>query len=326
MRMKRVIVTGGAGFIGSHLVAELNRRGIDRVTLVDELCTGEKWRNLLGLRFDDLLSPDELLMRLDDGGLIDADAVVHLGACSSTTEPDADYLYRNNTRYTRRLCEWCLDTDTRFVYASSAATYGDGSQGYDDDESQLDTLRPLNMYGLSKHLFDLYAKRHQLLDHIPGVAGLKYFNVYGPNERHKGPMRSMVHKAREQITDTGTVRLFRSDRDEYGDGEQLRDFIYVGDAVDVTLWLMKHPKVNGIYNCGTGTARSWNDLANATFAAMEREPNIEYVDMPDELRGKYQYYTQAEMRKLRAVGYDRPFTSLEDGVRATVAALQTNTP
>jgi len=308
-----IIVTGGAGFIGANIVRELNTRGADDVVIVDRLRDGDKWRNLVGLRFEDLVDKDAFRddVIIDDVPW-DVDAVVHMGACSSTTETDADYLADNNYRYTRDLCEWCLRRGVRFVYASSAATYGDGSLGYSDDEAATPGLRPLNMYGYSKHMFDLWALRSGLFDRI---VGLKYFNVYGPLEDHKGDMRSVVNKAYGQIVETGRVGLFRSYRPEYPDGGQVRDFVYVRDAVDVTLHFLEDRDTGSLFNCGTGQARSWTDLANATFVAAERTPDIEFIDMPATLRERYQYHTEADLARLRAAGYAKPFTSLEDGVR-----------
>lgn len=311
-RKSWIIVTGAAGFIGRNVVAELNRRGEERVLVVDDLGTDERWKNLRGLVCEDMWSIDRFRWALSADALPPVKTVYHLGACSSTTETDADYLLDNNTRYTRELCEWCLERGTRFVYASSAATYGDGSQGYSDSDEATPGLVPLNMYGMSKHLFDLWALRQGVLNRI---AGLKYFNVYGAGEDHKDDMRSVVHKAHGQIRETGTVRLFKSYKADYADGEQVRDFVYVKDAVEVTLFCGGNEKASGLFNCGTGQARSWNDLAKAVFTAMGREPQIEYIDMPEALRGKYQYFTQADMSKLRAAGYDRPFTTLEDGIR-----------
>jgi len=307
-----IIVTGGAGFIGANIVQELNARGYDDVIIVDQLGDAEKWRNLVGLRFEDYVDKNDFR----DAVLVDdmpwhLDAVIHMGACSATTETDADYLADNNYRYTRDLCEWCVKYGVRFVYASSAATYGDGGLGYLDDDTATPLLQPLNMYGFSKHMFDLWALRNGIIEQI---VGLKYFNVYGPREDHKGDMRSVVHKAHGQIRETGKVGLFKSYRDDYPDGGQVRDFVYVKDAVDVTLHFLDHRDTNGLFNCGTGEARTWNDLAQATFAAMGRDPHIDYIEMPDNLRGKYQYHTQADTTKLRAAGYDKPFTSLEDGV------------
>lgn len=309
------VVTGAAGFIGRNTVAELNRRGVTDILAVDELGSDERWKNLRGLRFADYLQSGEFREAFNARACPEIDAVYHLGACSSTTETDADYLVDNNYRYTQELCRFCLETGARLVYASSAATYGDGGQGYADDEGALEELRPLNMYGMSKQLFDLWAKGEGVLGKI---AGLKFFNVYGPYEDHKGDMRSMIHKAYGQVKAEGKIRLFKSHREGYRDGEQLRDFVYVKDAVDMMLWLGEHREAGGLFNCGTGKARTWNDLANAVFAAMGREPRIEYVDMPEHLRGKYQYFTQADMSKARAAGYAREFTSLEEGVREYV--------
>lgn len=311
---KPIIVTGAAGFIGRNAVAELNARGEDELILVDELGRDDKWKNLAGLRYEDIISPEDFLGLLETGAFADARAVVHLGACSATTEKDADYLLRNNYQYARVLCNWALEHEVRFVYASSAATYGDGAQGYDDTDDATPALRPMNMYGYSKHMFDLWALKHGLLDRI---VGLKYFNVYGPYEQHKGDMRSVVAKSFEQIRDGGVVKLFRSYRPEYADGEQKRDFIYVKDAVDVTLhFAMQEPDApGGLFNCGTGQARTWVDLVRAVYAAMGLEPKIEFIEMPEVLQGKYQYFTEAKVAKLRAAGYGKPFTSLEDGVR-----------
>jgi ADP-L-glycero-D-manno-heptose 6-epimerase len=295
------------------MVAELNARGHDNLLLVDHLGSDEKWKNLVGLRYEDMILPAQLLERLD-GKLGKVDAIIHLGACSATTERDADYLLTNNYQYTRKLCEWSLANNTRFVYASSGATYGDGEKGYSDDDAITPTLVPLNMYGYSKHMFDLWALQQNLFKQI---VGLKYFNVYGPYEEHKGDMRSVVIKSYEQISVTGGVKLFKSYRPEYKNGEQKRDFIYVKDTVDVTLhFALEHRAVGGLFNCGTGEARSWNDLAKAVFAAMGKKPQIEYIDMPPALRGKYQYFTQADVSKLRrAGGYTKPFTSLEAGAK-----------
>lgn len=307
---KKTVVTGAAGFIGRNLAAELNARGYDNLLLVENLGRDEKWHNLVGLDYEDILNPAAFLKCVEEGKLTDVDAIFHLGACSATTERDADFLVENNYRYTRTLCEWSLKHKVRFIYASSAATYGDGSKGY-SDQTPLAELQPLNMYGYSKHMLDLWAQKHGHLDH---VVGLKYFNVYGPYEDHKGDMRSMVHKAYGQIKQTGKVRLFKSYKPEYGDGQQMRDFVYVKDAVAVTLYFLDHREIGGLYNCGTGQARSWLDLMNAVFAAMNLKPNIEFIEMPEILRGKYQYFTQADMSKLRAAGYKAPFTSLEDAV------------
>lgn len=311
---RRVLVTGGAGFIGSALVWALNQRGCDRIVIADFLETSEKWRNLTPLRFEDYLEADTLLDRLAGNALGPFDLVLHMGACSSTTERDAAYLIRNNYEFTKALATYALANDTRFVYASSAATYGDGSAGMDDAADTLPALqqlRPLNMYGYSKQLFDLYAARHGLLDRI---VGLKFFNVYGPNEHHKGEMRSLVNKAYAQVLEHGEISLFKSYRPEYGDGEQQRDFLYVKDAVDMTLHLATDDGAAGLYNVGSGEAHSWVQLATAVFQAMGKPPQIRFIDMPESLRAKYQYYTRADIRKLRATGYQAPVTPLADAV------------
>jgi ADP-L-glycero-D-manno-heptose 6-epimerase len=308
---RQIIVTGAAGFIGRNVVAELNARGQKDLLLVDTVGHGEKWKNLRGLQFEDIVSPEELLALIGRNALDDTEALIHLGACSSTTEKDADFLLRNNYRYTRTACEWCVQNQVRFIYASSAATYGDGRGGYQDDEASLDSLRPLNMYGYSKHLFDLWARKHNLFRQI---AGLKYFNVYGPYEDHKGDMCSMVRKGYDQIRGNGSVKLFKSYRADYADGEQKRDFIYVRDAVNVTLHFLDNPALAGLFNCGNARARTWKDLAQATFRALRIEPKIEFIDMPEVLQNKYQYFTEAPMAKLTDAGYKSPFTSLEDGV------------
>ena len=303
-----IVVTGGAGFIGSCLAARLNEYGRDDLIIVDELDNSDKWQNLRALRFAEYVDKADLLAFLDGG--IKPDAILHMGACSSTTERDAKYLYANNFCYTETLARWCLKHETRFVYASSAATYGDGSQGY-DDSADLTTLRPLNMYGYSKHLFDVQAQNRGWSRFI---AGVKFFNVYGPNEHHKADMRSVVLKAFEQINESGSVKLFKSHRSDYEDGGQMRDFVYVKDAVDIVLFLADHSESNGLFNAGTGTARSFEDLATAVFTAMGRDPSITYIDMPEQLRDRYQYFTQATIDRIRAAGYEAPIFSLEDGI------------
>ncbi len=307
-----IIITGGAGFIGSAIAAALNQRGIEDILIVDELGQDEKWKNLRTLRFADYLEIDDFNETVADGETEwEVEAVFHMGACSDTTETDATYLVKNNYEFSKLLCGWALEIGTRFIYASSAATYGDGSQGFGDEEDKLGRLRPLNMYGYSKQMFDLWLRRQGLLDQ---VVGLKYFNVFGPNEYHKGPMRSFVHKAFEQIRETGRVRLFQSHRPDYEDGRQLRDFIYVKDAVEMTLFFAEHPEANGLFNIGTGQARTWNDMAAAVFEAMGKPAEIEYIPMPETLRDQYQYYTQADISKLRATGYRQPVTPLEEAI------------
>jgi ADP-L-glycero-D-manno-heptose 6-epimerase len=311
------IVTGAAGFIGRNAVAALNRQGNDNLVLVDNLGSEEKWRNLVGLRFDDVLRPNELWKWLESSGGSKVSGVVHLGACSATTETDADYLLENNYRFTQRLCTWCLGNDARFVYASSAATYGDGTLGFSDDDKDTVRLAPLNIYGYSKHLFDLWALRNGALDK---VVGLKYFNVFGPYEDHKGDMRSVVTKAYEQISETGELALFKSYRDSIADGEQRRDFIYVDDAVAVTLHFLAERGSSGLFNCGTGISRTWLDLGRAIFSALGQQEAIRFIDMPDELQSRYQYFTEADTSRLRRAGYRAPFLSLEEGVEKFVRA------
>lgn len=308
---RRILVTGGAGFIGSALVWALNRRGCENIVVCDLLGTAEKWRNLAPLRFADYLEADVLLPRLQSGALGKFDLVLHLGACSATTEKDAGYLIRNNFEFTKDLAQWSLANKARFVYASSAATYGDGSAGMADDVTQLDTLRPLNMYGYSKHLFDQHARR---AGYLHKIVGLKYFNIFGPNEDHKADMRSLVHKSFAQVQKENVIRLFKSYRPDYRDGEQKRDFLYVKDCVAMTLHLAANQKAGGLYNIGSGGARSWIDLANAVFAALGKKPRIEFIEMPETIRDKYQYFTQANIARLRAAGYKAPVTSLEDSV------------
>ena len=307
----RVLVTGGAGFIGSALVWALNRRGCDNIVVCDILGTNEKWRNLTSLRFADYVEAADLLPRLQSGALGKFDLVLHLGACSATTEKNATYLIKNNYEFTKDLAVWSFANKTRFVYASSAATYGDGSAGMEDNETQLDTLRPLNMYGYSKHLFDLHAKRAGFLNKI---VGLKYFNVFGPNEDHKGDMRSLIHKSFAQVQSKGIIQLFKSYRKEYKDGEQKRDFLYVKDCVAMTLHLAATPKASGLFNIGSGGARTWIDLANAVFIATKKKPSIKFIEMPEAIRDKYQYFTQANLMRLHGTGYSTPITSLENSV------------
>ncbi len=310
----RVLVTGGAGFIGSALVWELNRRGYENIIVSDRLCSDEKWKNLVPLRFHDYIDGSDLEQRVRTSpeSLGKFDVIFHLGACSATTEKDADYLMRNNYEFTKTLAEWALTKSTRFVYASSAATYGDGALGMDDQMSDLHRLRPLNMYGYSKHLFDLHAARTGMLRRI---VGMKYFNVYGPNEDHKADMRSVVHKAYGQILLTGKVQLFKSHRPDFKDGEQMRDFLYVKDAIQMTIHLASEPLVSGLYNLGSGQAHTWVQLARAIFAALGQQPNIEFVEMPEHLKSKYQYFTCADIAKLLQSGYQQPLFALADAVR-----------
>jgi ADP-L-glycero-D-manno-heptose 6-epimerase len=310
---QRILVTGGAGFIGSALVWALNHRGQENIVVTDHLATDEKWKNLVALKFADYLDAADLLDRFQHqpDALGKFDVVFHLGANSATTERDAGHLMKNNFEYTKILAHWALASGARFVYASSAATYGDGAQGMDDKMEDLARLRPLNMYGYSKQLFDLYARRAGIAERI---VGLKYFNVFGPNENHKGDMRSVVNKAFDQIRAGGKVQLFKSQRPDCADGGQQRDFLYVKDAVGMTLFLGSQPLAGGLYNLGSGQARTWIDLVSAIFRALELPPQIEFIEMPAHLREKYQYYTCADINRLRAAGYKDQVTPLESAV------------
>jgi ADP-L-glycero-D-manno-heptose 6-epimerase len=311
-----IVVTGGAGFIGSNIAAALAEREPGEVLVCDRLGRDERWRNLAKHEIAGVIPPEELIGWLNRNP--NPAAVVHMGAISSTTEPDADLILRSNFQLSMELWGWCARHNVRLIYASSAATYGDGTAGFDDDGSVegLAKLRPLNAYGWSKHLFDrrVARLREQGERGPPQCVGLKFFNVYGPNEYHKGEMQSVVAKRFADARDGREVTLFKSDRPDIPDGGQSRDFVYVRDVVDVVLWLIDNPQVNGLYNVGSGQARSFADLMRALFAALGRNANIAYVDMPAELKGKYQYFTQAPMDRLRAQGYATPMTGLEDGV------------
>ncbi len=311
----RILVTGGAGFIGSALVWALNQRGFTDIVITDFLGSDEKWKNLVPLKFATYVEADAFREHLRNKPTAHGkfSTVFHLGACSATTEKNAAYLVGNNYNVTKELASWSLDQGARFIYASSAATYGDGAQGMDDRGEDLHALRPLNMYGYSKHLFDLHAQRQGWFNRIVGV---KYFNVFGPNEDHKADMRSLVNKAYQQILNTGTVQLFKSHKLEYNDGEQMRDFLYVKDAIEMTIHFAERATTGGgLFNLGSGQANTWLTLTNAIFDALGREPSIEFIDMPEVLRGKYQYFTQADIAKLRETGYEREMTPLDEAVR-----------
>lgn len=307
-----IVVTGAAGFIGSCIVAKFNELGLHDLILVDHLDDGLKEKNLNNKKYVAYYDKEDFL-KLVRQDKIDPDVkcLIHMGACSSTTLQDKPYFEKNNYQYTRELAEWALNRNVRFIYASSAATYGNGSSGYCDDEETIRKCAPLNLYGESKQKFDRWVLEEKLLDKM---VGLKFFNVFGPNEYHKGDMRSVVAKAYQRVAEKGQMSLFKSYHAQYGDGEQKRDFIYVKDAVDVVMFFVDHPRVNGIFNVGTGEARTWNDLAKALFTAVGKPINIEYIEMPQILRDKYQYFTQADMTKLRSVGFTKPFTRLEDAV------------
>jgi ADP-L-glycero-D-manno-heptose 6-epimerase len=312
-----IIVTGGAGFIGSYLVKELEARGMRDIVVCDLLGQDDKWKNIAKRELADILPPDDLPAFLNDNAA-DIETVFHMGAVSATTERDADLIVRSNIRLSMDLWNWCAANDTALIYASSAATYGDGAQGFagDDTVDGLAKLRPMNAYGWSKHAFDRRVARivSENGPRPPHWAGLKFFNVYGPNEYHKGGMISVALKNFREISDSGKAVLFRSHNPDYPDGGQKRDFVWVGDCVDIALWLANHPSTQGIFNVGTGEARTFEDLARSVFRAMGRDADIEFVETPEAIRDRYQYFTQADMSRLRNAGYSRPSTSLEDGV------------
>lgn len=311
-----IIVTGGAGFIGSVLLSTLNQAGYKELIVVDNLHSSDKWKNLRGKIFRDYWPREKLLSAVQSNNLPEKiEAIIHLGACSSTFERNVDFLMENNFRYTVALAEYCTRNEIRFIYASSGATYGDGKLGFSDSTSSAH-LRPLNPYGFSKQLFDMWAEQNGLIREIVGV---KFFNVFGPNEYHKGPMQSMVLKGYEQVVTSKKLRLFKSNTPQFKDGEQKRDFIYVKDCCDALLWLLQNPKVAGLYNLGRGKAETWNDLARALFEAAKIPYNVEYIEMPSELSRQYQNFTLAEMNKLRSVGYSKEFMSLTEAVHDYVS-------
>lgn len=307
-----IVVTGGAGFIGSAFIAKLNSEGVRDILVVDEDTVRDTSKNLDNKAFLQFVNKNDFLERIQaDKFPRPLRAIVHMGACSSTTEQNREYLRVNNLEYTKTLAEYATKKDLRFIYASSAATYGDGSQGFEDNERKLDLLKPLNPYGESKHLFDLWARDNGLLQKI---VGLKFFNVYGPNEYHKGDMASVVWKAFNSIQTTGSFSLFKSYHPDYKDGEQKRDFVYVKDCCNVMSWFLQHPFTNGIFNVGSGKASSWNELIQAVFAAVSKPANIRYIEMPEALKGQYQYFSEAPMKKLASAGYTQPFSPLKRGV------------
>jgi ADP-L-glycero-D-manno-heptose 6-epimerase len=316
-----ILVTGGAGFIGSNLVAEIVRRRLGSVAVCDRFGQQAKWKNLAKHPVAAIISPENLMDWLEDNGHY-VNCIFHMGAISATTETDVDAILDVNFNLSMKLWFWCAENDVRLIYASSAATYGDGTQGFLDDNmlSALSALRPLNPYGWSKQLFDINAVRLSEQGATPlQWAGLKFFNVYGPNEYHKGAMRSVAHQVFEQIRDTGKVTLFRSHHPDYEDGGQMRDFVWVGDCVDQMLWLYETPHVSGIYNCGSGKARSFLDLARAAFSALERPEKIDWRDTPQEIRRHYQYFTEADMTRLRQTGYTPQATDLETGINLYIS-------
>jgi len=315
-----IVVTGGAGFIGSCLLWKLNKEGIAEIIVVDEAITSEKKRNLEGKKIDSFLDKDNFLSLITSKKLgKKVDTIFHLGACTSTTLMDMDYFIKNNVEYSKRLAQYSLGENIRFIYASSGATYGDGSRGFSDEDEITLKLKPLNPYGYSKYLFDLWVINS---GSVKDVVGLKYFNVFGPNEYHKGDMKSVIAKSFDYVVKNKKMRLFKSYKKEYKDGEQKRDFIYVKDAVEATYYFFENRDKRGIYNIGTGEAHTWNDLAKALFSALDIEPNIEYIDMPENLRDKYQYFTQADISKLRQAGYKKDFFTLEDAIKEYAGFLK----
>ncbi len=306
-----IIVTGGAGFIGSCIVGMLNEMGREDIIIVDHICNTEKWKNMRNKKYLEYINRNDFWSRLPEyKGKISH--VIHMGACSSTTERDFDFLYKNNFEYTKKLWEFCTEEQISFIYASSAATYGDGREGF-NDEDDIDKLQPLNGYGYSKQLFDLWASKQNRTP--KQYVGFKFFNVYGPNEYFKGTMASVIFHSFNEINKTQEKGLFKSYKKEYADGEQKRDFVYVKDICKVVWFMIQHEDISGLFNLGTGEARTFNDLVKATFGAMCKDIQIKYIDMPESLREKYQYFTEAKMDKLRNVGYTETFYSLEDGVR-----------
>ncbi len=305
------IVTGGSGFIGSAVIWKLNTIGVGNILVVDNLGESEKWKNLVNRQYTDYVHKSEFLKLLAKGKFDKIEAIIHMGACSSTTEKNADFLMENNFRYSVSLAEFAIKNNIRFINASSAATYGDGSAGFSDSEETMRDLKPLNMYGYSKHLFDMWALRSRALNQL---VSLKFFNVFGPNEYHKGNMCSLFYKGFIQARETGRIHLFKSYRKEYADGDQRRDFIYIKDCVDLIGWLLENPSINGVFNVGTGQDRSWNDLAKAVFKAMKLPLKVEYIDMPEQLRDRYQYFTSATVEKLSSTGWPVRFTNLEEAV------------
>ncbi|MDR3092686.1 MAG: ADP-glyceromanno-heptose 6-epimerase [Endomicrobium sp.] len=307
-----IILTGGAGFVGSCFLWKLNQEGIKDVLVVDHLDDSEKWKNLVGKSYYDYIQKDAFFNAVISRQVPKPQSIVHLGACSSTIFTDATYYIKNNYEYSKILALWAFELGIPFIYASSAATYGDSEVGYNDDISKLINLSPLNMYGFSKHMFDLWLLNN---NYINKVAGIKFFNVFGPNEYHKGDMRSVVCKSYDEVADKGLIKLFKSYNENYSDGGQRRDFIYVKDAINAMYFLFKNPSKTGMFNLGTGKSRTWNDIAKSMFAAVGKKENIEYIDMPDFLKQKYQYFTQAKMDNLKKAGYNKSFMELEDSVK-----------
>jgi len=316
-----IFLTGGAGFIGSCFLWKLNSEGISDIIVVDDLDNSDKWKNLQGKKFRDYIQKDEFLRLISENKLPKPKHIVHMGACSSTTITDGDYFIKNNYEYSKILADWALEHNAPFLYASSAATYGDGSNGYDDQDEVTKVLRPLNMYGFSKQLFDMWVLNN---GYEKKVTGIKFFNVFGPNEYHKDEMRSIVCKKFQEAATDGCIRLFKSYRKEFKHGEQKRDFIYVKDAIEIMFYLFSNPGICGIFNLGTGIAHTWNELAGAMFKGLEKTAKLEYIEMPQYLRPKYQYFTQSKMDKIRQAGCDFKFTSLDAAVADYILYLKNN--
>jgi ADP-L-glycero-D-manno-heptose 6-epimerase len=306
-----IILTGGSGFIGSCFLWKLNQEGIKDILIVDNLDSTEKWKNLVGKNYRDYMQKNDFFNAIINKQIQKPQVIVHLGACSSTVLSDANYYMRNNYEYSKVLALWALELDIPFIYASSAATYGDGKLGYDDNMSKIGDLLPLNIYGFSKHMFDLWLLNN---DYLNRVTGIKFFNVFGPNEYHKGDMRSIICKSYNSVFNYGVIKLFKSYDERYKNGDQCRDFIYVKDVVDVMYFLFKNPAKTGIFNLGTGKSRTWNDIAKSMFVTIGKRENIEYVEMPDYLKQKYQYFTQAKIDNLRNAGYEKYFMDLESSI------------
>ncbi len=306
------VITGGMGFIGSAVIWKMNGSGIDNLLVVDSQSAGNSWKNLVNLRFADIIDKNVFLKNIEENKFEHSiEGIIHLGACTDTTESNVDYLLENNFQYTKKLAIWAVNKKCRFVYASSAATYGNGPD-FSDTEEKLHFLKPLNMYGYSKHLFDIWAYRNNLLKQI---AGIKFFNVFGPNEYHKREMRSVIHKKFSEIMETGKAKLFKSYKRQYRHGEQKRDFIYIKDAVKMTLFIYNNHSANGIFNVGTGKARSFNEVVRAIFSILGKTENIEYIDMPENIKNSYQYFTQADIKKIRNAGYRENLLSLEESIQ-----------
>jgi ADP-L-glycero-D-manno-heptose 6-epimerase len=315
-----IVVTGAAGFIGSCILGALNAEGRTDILIVDHLDNDLKPKNFSNKKFLEYLDKSDFLELVKKNQLLgDVECLIHMGACSSTLLQDAQYYEENNFLYTKILAQWALEHKVRFIYASSAATYGDGAQGYSDDHALIKNYKPLNLYGESKQKFDIWALDQGVLNQM---VGLKFFNVFGPNEYHKGQMRSVILKAYKKVREEGKMLLYKSYKQAYAHGEQQRDFIYIKDAVDIVMFFVTHPDLAGIYNVGTGKARTWNDVAHALFAATNQKSDIEYIEMPEAMRPQYQYFTQADVKKLRIAGYTKRFTELEDSVKDYVSYLE----